>query len=112
MPAVLSTGAAGFIGSHLSDWYLAQGWRVIGIDNLVTGSRENLTEALRSPHFELLERDITTTHRALIDDLRAKYEQIDLILHFASHASPVDYTDQSQQTLAVNSKGTELCAQA
>jgi len=112
MPAVLITGAAGFIGSHLSDAYLAQGWRVIGIDNLVTGSRENLTEALRSPHFELLERDITTAHRELIDDLRAKYGQIDLILHFASPASPVDYAQLPLQTLAVNSKGTEFCAQA
>ena len=112
MRTVLITGAAGFIGSHLTDAYLAQGWRVIGIDNLVTGNRENLAEALRSPHFELLERDVTTAHRELIDDLRAKYGQIDLILHFASPASPIDYAQLPLQTLAVNSKGTEFCAQA
>lgn len=112
MRTVLITGAAGFIGSHLADAYLAQGWRVIGIDNLVTGSRQNLAQALRSPHFELIERDITQRQRALIDDIRTKYGHVDLILHFASPASPIDYAQLPLQTLAVNSKGTEFCAQA
>jgi nucleoside-diphosphate-sugar epimerase len=112
MNTVLITGAAGFIGSHLVDAYLAQGWRVVGIDNLITGNRANLGQALRSPHFELLERDITERHRELIDDLRAKYGHVDLILHFASPASPIDYAQLPLQTLAVNSKGTEFCAQA
>jgi nucleoside-diphosphate-sugar epimerase len=112
MNTVLITGAAGFIGSHLVDAYLAQGWRVVGIDNLITGNRANLGQALRSPHFELLERDITERDRELIEDLRAKYGHVDLILHFASPASPIDYAQLPLQTLAVNSKGTEFCAQA
>ncbi|HKU68458.1 MAG TPA: SDR family NAD(P)-dependent oxidoreductase [Candidatus Baltobacteraceae bacterium] len=112
MKTVLITGAAGFIGSHLTDAYLQEGRRVIGIDNLITGSRDNLADALRSEHFELLERDITVGHRELIDDIHAKYGPIDLVLHFASPASPVDYAKLPLQTLAVNSKGTEFCAQA
>lgn len=112
MRTALITGASGFIGSHLCDAYLAQGWRVVGVDNLVTGSRQNLEQALRSPQFELVERDITLDHRELIDDLRERFGPIDLVLHFASPASPVDYAKLPLQTLAVNSKGTEFCAQA
>jgi nucleoside-diphosphate-sugar epimerase len=108
----LITGAAGFIGSHLVDAYLARDWRVIGVDNFVTGNRENLAAALASPNFLLLERDITQPARALIDDIAPRGGPIDLILHFASPASPVDYAQLPLETLAVNSKGTEFCAQA
>jgi nucleoside-diphosphate-sugar epimerase len=112
MRTALITGAAGFIGSHLADAYLAQGWRIIGLDNLQTGNRANLQRALASPHFDLLERDITAPPRELIADIHAKYGPVDLVLHFASPASPVDYAQLPLQTLAVNSKGTEFCAQA
>jgi nucleoside-diphosphate-sugar epimerase len=112
MRTALITGAAGFIGSHLCDAYLKSGWRVLGIDNLVTGNRENIADALESPHFELLERDITSEHRRLIDDIGQKYQHIDVLLHFASPASPVDYAALPLQTMSVNSKGTEFCAEA
>lgn len=112
MRTALITGVAGFIGSHLCDAYLAQGWRVVGVDNLVTGNRENLEDALRSPHFDLLERDITEPPRDLIDEIRRRCGAIDLILHFASPASPADYAAIPLETLAANSKGTEFCAQA
>lgn len=112
MRTTLITGACGFIGSHLSDAYLAAGWRVVGLDNLVTGNRKNVAQALRSEQFQLIERDVTVDHRALIDELRATYGPIELVLHFASPASPIDYAQLPLQTLAVNSKGTEFCAQA
>ncbi len=91
---------------------MAQDWRVIGVDNLVTGNTANLEQARSSPRFAFLARDITQPPPALIEEISRTYGNIDLVLHFASPASPIDYAQLPLQTLAVNSKGTEFCAQA
>ena len=80
---VLITGAAGFLGSHLCDYFLSKNYQVIGIDNFITGSPKNLSHLTSNSDFELREIDIT--HDFKIDD------SIDYILHFASPASPIDY---------------------
>lgn len=111
MSVVLITGCAGFIGSHLVDAYLAGGWRVIGIDNASTGDRDNLADAVRDDRFTLIERDLTRDPDVLFDTVDA-HGSPDLILHFASPASPVDYANLAIETLRVNSVGTEFCARA
>ncbi|PZR59033.1 MAG: NAD-dependent dehydratase [Candidatus Meridianibacter frigidus] len=105
---VLITGAAGFIASHLTDRYLAQGDRVVGIDNFVTGSRDNITQATANSSFTFLEGDIT---RLDVEQLRG-LPAPELILHCASPASPVDYAQLPLETLAVNSIGTRVCLEA
>jgi dTDP-glucose 4,6-dehydratase len=94
---VLITGGAGFIGSHLCDHFLAKGFAVICVDNLLTGSTDNIAH-IRSPHFQFIDIDIT----------RYIYVEgpIDYILHFASPASPMDYLELPIQTLKVGSLGT------
>ena len=95
---VLITGAAGFLGSHLTDRFLAEGHEVIGMDNLITGSRENLAHLESNPRFQFILHDVT------------RYIQIDGpldgVLHFASPASPIDYLELPIQTLKVGSLGT------
>jgi dTDP-glucose 4,6-dehydratase len=93
-------GAAGFIGSHLTDRLLAEGWRVLGVDNLITGTRRNLEHLASEPRFELLERDIC----ASLDDLGTRF---DAVLDLASPASPVDYLRHPLETLHVGSIGVE-----
>ena len=95
---VLVTGAAGFLGSHLAERFLREGHDVIGLDNFVTGSRDNsaILEALEG--FKLIEHDIS---KPIFFD-----EELDGILHFASPASPVDYLEIPIQTLKVGSLGT------
>ncbi|MEX2471577.1 MAG: UDP-glucuronic acid decarboxylase family protein [Gemmatimonadota bacterium] len=95
---ILLTGAAGFLGSHLSERFLAEGYEVIGVDNFVTGSRENAERLQKHDGFTLIEHDIS---KSLYLD-----EDIDGILHFASPASPVDYLEMPIQTLKVGSLGT------
>jgi dTDP-glucose 4,6-dehydratase len=92
-------GAAGFIGSHLCDRILAEGWSVVGVDNLITGALRNLEHLSREPRFDFLERDVC---EAL--DLRGP---VDAILDFASPASPVDYLAHPFETLHVGSIGVE-----
>ncbi len=96
---VLITGAAGFLGSHLCDFFLLKNYKVLGIDNLITGSLKNLSHLQSNSDFEFREIDIT--HNFKIDD------SIDYILHFASPASPIDYLQIPLETLRVGSLGTE-----
>ncbi len=97
MPTAVVTGGAGFLGSHLCDALVADGYRVICVDNLETGSLQNV-EHLRGASFEFLNHDLT---RHLEID-----ESIDLIFHLASPASPIDYLRLPLQTLKVGSYGT------
>jgi dTDP-glucose 4,6-dehydratase len=92
------TGAGGFLGSHLCDRLLAEGHRVIGIDNLITGKLANLAHLEGEPRFTFLEHDVT-----VYIDID---ERVDRVLHFASPASPIDYLELPIQTLKVGSLGT------
>ena len=96
---VLITGSAGFLGSHLCDYFLSKNYKVIGIDNFITGSPKNLSHLTANSDFEFREIDIT--HDFKIDN------PIDYILHFASPASPIDYLQIPLETLRVGSLGTE-----
>jgi dTDP-glucose 4,6-dehydratase len=95
---ILITGAAGFLGSHLTDRFLAEGHRVIGVDNFITGSPRNLEHLRGRDEFSFVEYDVS----------RPLYvaEKVDGVLHFASPASPVDYLELPIQTLKVGSLGT------
>jgi nucleoside-diphosphate-sugar epimerase len=95
---VLLTGAAGFIGSHLCDRLLADGAGVLGVDNLLTGRRENIEHLQTNSRFCLLEHDAITPFDV--------GEPVDWILHFASPASPPKYLARPTETLRVNSEGT------
>jgi dTDP-glucose 4,6-dehydratase len=95
---VLVTGAAGFLGSHLAERFLTEGHEVVGVDNFITGSRDNAEILERLGGFRLIEHDVS---RPLFID-----EPIDGVLHFASPASPVDYLELPIQTLKVGSLGT------
>jgi dTDP-glucose 4,6-dehydratase len=95
---VLVTGAAGFIGSHLCDRFTAEGYYVIGMDNLITGNLNNITHLFPLENFEFYHHDVS------------KFVHVpgtlDYILHFASPASPIDYLKMPIQTLKVGSLGT------
>ena len=95
---ILLTGAAGFLGSHLAERFLRDGHEVIGLDNFITGSRENAQLLSKHAGFRLVEHDISKA--CYFDD------PIDGVLHFASPASPVDYLELPIQTLKVGSLGT------
>jgi dTDP-glucose 4,6-dehydratase len=97
MPAAVVTGGAGFLGSHLCDHLIAQGFRVICVDNLDTGSLQNV-EHLRGDAFLFLNHDLT--QHLEID------ESVDVVYHLASPASPIDYARLPLQTLKVGSYGT------
>jgi dTDP-glucose 4,6-dehydratase len=109
MARTLITGASGFIGSHLVDRYLRLGYRVIGIDNGLTGTRANLAAAEQDELFTLVRSDVCQRGDALIHEVEAIGGPCESILHFASPASPVDYGHHPIETLEVNSAGTELC---
>ena len=96
---VLITGSAGFLGSHLCDYFLSKNYKVLGIDNLITGSLNNISHLESNSNFEFREINIT-------DDFKI-YDSIDFILHFASPASPIDYLQIPLETLRVGSLGTE-----
>jgi dTDP-glucose 4,6-dehydratase len=95
---VLITGAAGFLGSHLSDRFLADGHAVVGLDNFITGHADNLAHLTGNPKFEFIKHNISTYTYVSGD--------IDGVLHFASPASPVDYLEHPIPTLKVGALGT------
>jgi len=95
---VLITGAAGFLGSHLTDRFLADGHSVVGLDNFITGHRDNIKHLAAEPRFGFVEHNIST--HTLVDG------PLDGVLHFASPASPIDYLKLPIQTLKVGSLGT------
>ena len=95
---ILITGAAGFLGSHLCDRFLEQGHEVIGMDNFLTGSPDNIAHLAGNPKFEFIEQNVT-------EYINIK-GPLDGVLHFASPASPVDYLELPIQTLKVGSLGT------
>jgi dTDP-glucose 4,6-dehydratase len=97
-PVSVVTGAAGFLGSHLTDLLLARGHRVIGMDNLVTGSLENIAHLAGNRAFRFVEQDVT--EYLFLDG------PVDYVWHFASPASPIDYLELPIQTLKVGSLGT------
>jgi dTDP-glucose 4,6-dehydratase len=95
---ILITGAAGFLGSHLCDKFIQEGYKVIGMDNLITGDRRNIEHLFKNEDFEFYHHDVSTfVHVA---------GSLDYILHFASPASPIDYLKIPIQTLKVGSLGT------
>jgi len=101
MQRVLITGAAGFLGSHLCDRFVREGYHVIGMDNLITGDLKNIEHLMPLANFEFHHHDVTC-HIHISGDL-------DFILHFASPASPIDYLKIPIQTLKVGSLGTHNC---
>ncbi len=98
MERVLITGAAGFLGSHLADKFLSEGFEVIGMDNFITGSPKNIQHLKQNSNFSFINQDVTE-----YIDIPGK---LDYILHFASPASPIDYLRIPIQTLKVGSLGT------
>lgn len=95
---ILITGAAGFLGSHLCDRFIKEGYHVIAMDNLITGDRKNIEHLFNSANFEFYHHDVTTFVHVP--------GKLDYILHFASPASPIDYLKIPIQTLKVGSLGT------
>ncbi|MBI4543857.1 MAG: SDR family oxidoreductase [Gemmatimonadetes bacterium] len=95
---VLITGAAGFLGSHLCDRFLADGHEVVGMDDFITGSPDNIAHLIGHRAFRFVEHDVT--------EFIYVERPLDGVLHFASPASPVDYLELPIQTLKVGSLGT------
>ena len=95
---ILITGAAGFLGSHLCDRFVKEGYNVIGMDNLITGNLQNIEHLFSLPDFEFYHHDVTKFVHVS--------GQLDYILHFASPASPIDYLKIPIQTLKVGAHGT------
>lgn len=96
--AVLITGGAGFIGSHLCDWFIKGDFKVIALDNFITGSKDNIAHLLANKNFSLIKHDISKPIRIP--------GKINYVLNFASPASPVDYLNLSIQTMKVGALGT------
>tara|TARA_R110000868_G_scaffold383578_10_gene650740 strand:- start:12241 stop:13179 length:939 start_codon:yes stop_codon:yes gene_type:complete len=98
MKKVLITGGAGFLGSHLCDRFIKEGWKVIAMDNLITGNPDNIGHLFGNKDFKFIQHDVT--------DFIHVEGNLDLVLHFASPASPIDYLEMPIQTLKVGSLGT------
>ncbi|MFM7709408.1 MAG: UDP-glucuronic acid decarboxylase family protein [Ferruginibacter sp.] len=100
-PRILITGAAGFLGSHLCDRFVQEGYHVIGMDNLITGDMRNIQHLFPLASFEFYHHDVSKFIHVP--------GHLDFILHFASPASPIDYLRIPIQTLKVGSLGTHNC---
>lgn len=101
MERVLITGAAGFLGSHLCDRFIKEGYSVVGMDNLITGDLKNIEHLMKLEHFEFYHHDVSKFIHIP--------GRLDYILHFASPASPIDYLKIPIQTLKVGSLGIHNC---
>lgn len=101
MKTCLVTGGAGFIGSHLCEKLLEKNFRVICVDNLLTGSKKNIDHFFVNQNFHFIKNDV-------IKGVNIE-EKIDFLFHFASPASPIDYQNYPVETLLVNSLGTKNC---
>jgi len=95
---VLITGGAGFIGSHLCDWFIQRDFKVIALDNFVTGSEDNIAHLAANKNFKFIKHDISKPIRIP--------GKINYVLNFASPASPIDYLNLSIQTMKVGALGT------
>jgi len=98
MPRVLITGGAGFLGSHICDKFVNEGYKVVCMDNLITGNMENIAHLIGNPQFSFIHHDVS--------NYICVSGSLDCILHFASPASPIDYLKYPIQTLKVGSLGT------
>ncbi len=98
MKTAVVTGGAGFLGSHLTDRLLLEGFRVIGIDNFITGNPANLDHLKGNPNYSFIQQDVTK-HIEIPGE-------VNIVFHFASPASPIDYLELPIQTLKVGSLGT------
>jgi dTDP-glucose 4,6-dehydratase len=95
---VLVTGGAGFLGSHLCDWFIKRGYKVIALDNLITGSKKNIAHLAKNKNFKFIKHDIT---KPITIPGKIHY-----VLNFASPASPIDYLELPIQTMKVGAMGT------
>src|SRR5918992_5030386 len=95
---ILISGAAGFLGSHLSDLLLSQGNEVVGVDNFITGKRQNIAHLRGNPRFSFIEHDVIEPFDPGGD--------VGRIYHMASPASPIGYVKHQVATMKVNSQGT------
>jgi len=95
---ILISGGAGFLGSHLTDLLLSQGHQVIGVDNFITGKRQNIAHLVENPNYRFIEHDVIYPFKV--------GEKVDRIYHMASPASPIGYVKHQVATMKVNSQGT------
>lgn len=107
MQAVVITGAAGFIGYHLSENFLSRGYKVFGLDNLSTGMKSNIHDLSRNPHFHFFEMDACSSWKKIEEAVQETSSKVEFVFHFASPASPPLYQVLSIETLHVNSIGLE-----
>ncbi len=96
---VLVSGGAGFLASHMSDMLIARGYKVICVDNLITGKKANIAHLLKNKDFTFIKQDVSEPFQVL--------GKIDYVMHCASPASPVDYYDHPIETLMVGAQGTQ-----
>ena len=95
---VLISGGAGFLGSHLCDWFIDHGFKVIAVDNLITGSLRNVAHLRKIKDFKFIKQDVSRPFKVA--------GRVDFVCHFASPASPVDYMKHPLATMLVGSYGT------
>ncbi len=103
---VLVTGAAGFIGSHLVDALLKEGATVYGVDNFITGRKENLKDAFTSSSFTFIEEDAINSPENYLPDAFSMNTKLDVVFHMASPASPPTYQEHPVETYLINTLGT------